>query len=151
MTAWTKHSPLHARQRHVAVADRAEEHGSIVTAGGRWFPLNAISRSAIGLRQTKRFARPLHILRFDPQQPAVTAGAGAEGLHGSDVDLGLSQFAGQVSHRAWPVFALDQKAALLFAQLKTRALRRLREGAAIFRDEVHLGFARAVRKSRDAQ
>src|SRR5713101_6559756 len=35
MSARTEQSPLSAPQRHVAIADGAEEHGSIVTAGGR--------------------------------------------------------------------------------------------------------------------
>src|ERR1043166_4281312 len=35
MSARTEQSPLLAPQRHVAVADRAEEHGSILIAGGR--------------------------------------------------------------------------------------------------------------------
>src|SRR5437879_1012557 len=33
MSSRTQKSPLHAPQRHMAIANRAEEHGSIVTAG----------------------------------------------------------------------------------------------------------------------
>jgi hypothetical protein len=74
------------------------------------------------LRDPECFGGFAQIQRFDPEHPAVAAGAGAEDLHRRDVDVRLGKSLRDVGNGARPVFALDEKPLLLVLNLSPAVL-----------------------------
>jgi hypothetical protein len=70
-------------------------------------------------------------------------------VHRRDVNVRLGEPLCDVGNGARPVFAVGEKPALLSAQLEPGGSGRLHERGAVFRDEVQLGPACAVRERGD--
>src|SRR5581483_4821497 len=96
---------------------------------------------ARSLARAEYARRLLHVLRLDPEHRAVSSVAGARGVDGGDVDLGVGQALQQRADRALAIVALDKEDRLRRLELELGALRGAAEGRGVFRNEIELRLA----------
>src|SRR5581483_1170050 len=122
-------------------------HRTVVTSTSNYIDERAARRSttqtdtrhgARSLARAEYARRLLHVLRLDPEHRAVSSVAGARGVDGGDVDLGVGQALQQRADRALAIVALDKEDRLRRLELELGALRGAAEGRGVFRNEIEL-------------
>jgi len=92
------------------------------------------------LRDTQCLGSFADIAWLNPEDSSITPCASGDGLHGCDVNLGLSQLTKYIGDSTYAVLALDQESNLGSHQLDPCFLCCRKEGISVGRHEVELSM-----------